>query len=267
MKPLDLTARAPRGAARTRTVVALLASSLTLCACNSTSTSTAPASSPITTTGAARSLGSGSANTFVTSDPSGAPTEIGIQVSKSALTNLPAADTEVDLPLPAAAGATAFQDVAIDWNPQGHPPPGIYDVPHFDVHFYMVDSATRATISPADPNALQTPPADQVPTGYAQLAPQVVPAMGVHWFDPASPEFHGQPFTSTFIYGFYDGKMTFIEPMVTTAFLQTKPSLAKPIALPQTYPYPGKYYPTGYRVSYDASADSYIVALTGLTKR
>lgn len=252
--------------ARRCATLLLFSSAGLLAACSSSSSPAVPAA-PLTTNGASRALGSGTANTYVITDPSGAPTTIGVQISRSALSNLPATDTEIDLPLPAAAAPTAFQDVAIDWNPQGHPPPGIYDVPHFDVHFYLVDAATRATISPSDPNALNAPPADQVPTGYVQLAPAVVPAMGVHWIDPASPEFNGQPFTSTFIYGFYDGKMNFIEPMITKAFLQSNPSFAKAIALPKTYPYPGKYYPTGYTVFYDATSDSYIVSLTGLTKR
>jgi len=244
----------------------LLCSAATLAACSSTA-ATLPNTAPVTTSGATRALGNGTVASFVTLDASGAPTQIGFRVTRSALTNLPATDTEIDVPLPAAASATAFQDLAIDWNPQGHPPPGIYDVPHFDFHFYMVDAATRATISPNDPNALTTPPSDQIPTGYVPLVPQVVPDMGVHWIDPKSPEFNGQPFTSTFIYGFYDAKMTFIEPMVTTAFLQTNPQFSKAIALPQTYPYAGKYYPTSYSVSYDASSDAYVVALTGLTKR
>ena len=253
-------------AARRFAALLLLMSPGFLAACSS-STAAPANTSPVTTSGTARTLGNGTASTFVTTDASGTPTQIGIRVTRSALTNLPSTDTEIDLPLPATAGATAFQDVAIDWNPHGHPPPGIYDVPHFDFHFYMVDAATRATISPNDPNALATPPADQIPSGYVQLAPQVVPDMGVHWFDPKSPEFNGQPFTATFIYGFNDGKMAFIEPMVTTAFLQTNPSFSKAIALPQTYPYSGKYYPTGYAVNYDGTTDSYDVVLTGLTMR
>jgi hypothetical protein len=254
----------PRGAAAL--VVVLAAGVFAACGGNTSTTPAAPAS-PVTTSGSAQSLGSGTASTFVTTDPSGAPTAIGFRLSQSALSNLPATDTEIDLPLPPAASDTAFKDLAIDWNPHGHPPPGIYDVPHFDFHFYMVDAATRATISPNDPSALASPPPDQIPTGYVPLAPQVVPDMGVHWIDPASAEFHGTPFTATFIYGFYDAKMTFIEPMVTLAFLQTNSSFSKPIALPQTYPYAGKYYPTSYSVSYDASTASYTVALTGLVKR
>jgi hypothetical protein len=259
--------RSATRASRRAAALALLSSAALFAGCNSSS-STAPAVPPtVTTSGAAKAVGAGTASTFVTTDPSGTPTAIGIRLTRSALSNLPSTDTEIDLPLPAQAGPTAFQDVAIDWNPQGHPPPGIYDVPHFDFHFYMIDATTRAQVSPTDPNALLTPPASAIPAGYQILAPQVVPDMGVHWIDPKSPEFNGKPFTTTFIYGFYGGRMTFVEAMMTNTFLQTNPSFSQTIALPQTYPNPGKYYPTGYSVGYDAATDSYVVTLTGLVLR
>ena len=31
-----------------------------------------------------------------------------------------------------------YRFMMLDWNPQGHQPPGVYTVPHFDFHFYMV---------------------------------------------------------------------------------------------------------------------------------
>ena len=74
-----------------------------------------------------------------------------------------------------------------------------------------------------------------------------------------------QPFTRTFIYGSWDGRFTFYEPMVTRAYLLMRPdATAAAIPVPALYPEPG-YYPTGYRVSYDAQAKEYLVALTGLT--
>jgi hypothetical protein len=27
--------------------------------------------------------------------------------------------------------------VGLNWNPHGHIPPGVYDLPHFDFHFYI----------------------------------------------------------------------------------------------------------------------------------
>lgn len=42
---------------------------------------------------------------------------------------------------------TPFDHVAIDWNPKGHIPPNIYDVPHFDFHFYMTSYEERSQIT------------------------------------------------------------------------------------------------------------------------
>ena len=42
--------------------------------------------------------------------------------------------------------------------------------------------------------------------------------MGWHWIDPLSPEFTGQPFSKTYIYGYYGGELSFVEPMITLAY-------------------------------------------------
>ena len=34
----------------------------------------------------------------------------------------------------------------LNWNPHGHIPPGIYDRPHFDVHFYMEPIETQIIV-------------------------------------------------------------------------------------------------------------------------
>ncbi len=45
--------------------------------------------------------------------------------------------------------------------------------------------------------------------------------MGAHWVDPTSPEFTGAGFSRTFLYGFWDGHMNFLEPMITKAFIES----------------------------------------------
>lgn len=257
--------RSVRPASLSAGVLAVLGAAI-FSACNSSSTTNA-SPAPTTISGAPQSIGNGTVSSFISLSAAGSPTAIGFRLTRAALASLPPSDTEIDVPLPAPVAGLPFKDMAIDWNPHGHPPPGIYDAPHFDFHFYTIDMATRNAVSPSDPNALAAPPPDQVPTGYVPLAPVVVPMMGVHWIDPASSEFHGKPFTNTFIYGFNDGKMIFFEPMVTTAFLATNPSFSSSIALPQTYPTRGAMYPTGYAIAYDAGTDSYTVQLTGLTMR
>jgi len=96
--------------------------------------------------------------------------------------------------------------------------------------------------------------------------------MGVHWVDVRSPELQNllgnpggyQPFTKTFIYGSWAGRYTFYEPMVTRAYLMSKPSdVVTPISTPAQYPLAGSYA-TAYRVTFDSQAKEYRVALTGL---
>jgi hypothetical protein len=75
------------------------------------------------------------------------------------------------------------------------------------------------------------PAPELVPAGYTKL-PGAVPLMGAHWVDPTSPELNGELFTTTFLYGSWDGKPTFAEPMVTKAFMETKPDVRAPVAVP-----------------------------------
>jgi hypothetical protein len=93
------------------------------------------------------------------------------------------------------------------------------------------------------------------------------PRMGLHWADPAGSEFNGQPFVKTFIYGSYDGAFIFAEPMLTKAYLESKPATSvTPIKLPAQYSKSG-FQPTSYTVSYDVANKEFHIALTGLTKR
>lgn len=213
-----------------------------------------------------KKVGNGTAHSFVVLNNLGVPTSIGMQFTESALSGLPAAPvtgTDFLLTSPPQAAASGFNDLTMDWNPLGHAPPGIYDKPHFDFHFYLLTHAQRALITPNAPNGDKAPPPGAAPPGYVDTH-GIVPQMGVHWVDTTSPEFHGQPFTHTFIYGFFNGSMAFEEPMITLAFLQTHPNFTGPIRQPLIYPRPG-LYPTSYSVKFDAATRTYTVSLNGLT--
>ena len=54
--------------------------------------------------------------------------------------------------------------------------------------------------------------------------------------------------------------------MITREYLLSHPASVTAIPVPATYPLPG-YYPTAYRVTYDAQAKEYRIALTDLTLR
>ena len=221
-------------------------------------------------------LGNGTARVVYSMNPAGKPKELGVQISESALQGLPAASTEIpaysfvlDLPVEATQ-ATPFKHVYLDWNPAGHQPEMIYGVPHFDFHFYMTSSAEREAIPPYTPaTAAQFdnyPPVGYLPATYVP-SPGGVPQMGKHRNDPASPEYHGNPFTYTFIYGTYNGQVTFLEPMITLNTLLSKTSYRLPVPQPDLYAASGMYYPREYNIYDDAPSHMSYVSLTDFKQR
>lgn len=225
--------------------------------------------------GATRPLGSGTVRSWVTLDEAGKPMAVGLTFSESAYrtapTELPRGQesVEINLPLPKEAAATAFDHIGFDWNPMGHPPANIYTVPHFDIHFYTISMEEQQRITAQGDDiqrCYQKPAAEYIPGGYILPPDTAVPRMGAHWIDPNSNELKGQPFTRTFLYGNYDGKIIFYEPMIAKALLETKTSLTEYIKLPQKYATPG-YYPTKYSIRYDEAKKEYTVALEGMVLR
>ncbi|HYW51362.1 MAG TPA: hypothetical protein VE861_12190, partial [Gemmatimonadaceae bacterium] len=79
---------------------------------------------------------------------------------------------------------------------------------------------------------------------------------------PGSP--NHAAFTHTFIFGSWDGDFIFAEPMITRGYLLTNPNVTVPIAPAKRY-VAGTYAPTAYRITYDATAREYRIALSGLT--
>ncbi|MEP6622203.1 MAG: DUF5602 domain-containing protein [bacterium] len=227
------------------------------------------------------SFAQGSARAWVQIDASGVASAVGIAMTETALNGLPATVSGpspsaimATLALPAEAAGTGFDHAELGWNPLGHDPLQIYGQPHFDMHFYTVSQATQAAILPTDPQwaakATNLPTAAFVPTGYVSppspIAASAVPQMGVHWTDVKSPEFNGQLFTSTFIYGSWDGQFIFLEPMITKAYLDSHPAnVMKNIPQPAQWTKSGSS-PTTYTVNYDATAKEFRITLGGLTK-
>ncbi|MCE7072574.1 DUF5602 domain-containing protein [Dyadobacter sp. CY327] len=150
------------------------------------------------------------------------------------------------LRLPENKSATVFDHVTMDWNPHGHPPENVYTKAHFDFHFYMESEAELNKIPPFEVDSIghKTYPApDYLPKNYIPI-PGGVPKMGVHWADITSPELNPQnpaPFTQTFIYGTYNGKVNFYEPMVTGEYLKALTGKFE-----RSIPQPAKYARTGY---------------------
>jgi hypothetical protein len=233
---------------------------------------TAAAPKPVVEYGSPVAIGNGNARSYVVLDR-GAPTELGVALSAAALDSLPSAPLmggyEFVLPLP-ADNATQVQVIGLNWNPTGHPPPMVYTVPHFDVHFYTISLTDRNAIAPSDPSfaaeAADLPAADLRPPGYVADPPaNAIPHMGIHWTDTTAAEFHGQPFTRTFINGSWNGQFIFFEPMVTRAYLLTHPDDLVPVRAAARRATAG-YYPATYRVSWDAAASEWHIALSDLAR-
>src|SRR5262245_9714601 len=114
--------------------------------------------------GAYSRVGNGTVSSYAEFDQNGAPRAIGIVFQASALEGLPTAasdghhcfdrnkDGKVDqqtecfashewiIPLPSEAARRPempLKWVGLNWNAHGHIPPGVYDLPHFDVHFFI----------------------------------------------------------------------------------------------------------------------------------
>jgi hypothetical protein len=269
-----------------------------------TSVKSAPASATARRYGSPVSVGDGTARSYILVDEAtGAPREIGVALDERALDGLPAAGSghhgagamthEFILTLP-SDNKTPFTFVEMNWNPAGHEPEGVYQgAPHFDFHFYTISKSERDGIMPNDPEfeakANNIPTGDFVPPFNVPLAPPgaspakvAVPMMGVHWLDVRSPELQPllgkpeayKPFTATFIYGSWNGQYHFLEPMITRAFILEKKTAGDPavrdqvipISTPARYKVAG-YYPSSYRISWDAGAGEYRIALTELSLR
>jgi hypothetical protein len=191
---------------------------------------------------------------------------IGVHIDGDALEDLPEEPAAYPLGLP--RGNTGhFSYVGLDWNPEGHPP-GDYLHPHFDVHFYLPSEDEIAAIPPGLA-AYDIP--DELMPANTVLAPvrEVVPGMGEHLFTlPSGPESaHSVPQDpgndgwSVFIWGAYDmdgdgeGRIIFMEPMVTVAYLEGLNSgdrIVRDIPMPERF-YDGGWYPTEFVVAYDGS--------------
>lgn len=182
-------------------------------------------------------VGNGYARTYVELNDADEMVAIGYSFSEAALANLPHHDTSFELPLPKGT-SLPFAHITMDWNPHGHEPNHIYTIPHFDFHFYYIsaEAKRRITCQGEDRAVCLKKPADSLlPPGYVP-APEGVPAMGWHWVDVNSHEFHGKPFSATFIWGYYNGELAFVEPMITLDFLRAKTRVQNRLARPAADP-------------------------------
>ena len=203
----------------------------------------------------------GQAWTWTTINKKGEPEKIGITLTDAALNSLPVGhgaghghgkageDYWVVKFNEVANTILPFNFVLMNWNPNGHEPVNIYDKPHFDFHFYSSTPDEVLAIGAYEGDSVKfqnVPSSEFLPASYVNTGHNI-PQMGAHWVDVTSPELHGKPFTETFIYGSYDGKVTFYEPMITLDFLKTQKNYERKIPVPLKFGEEG-WYPTIMRV-------------------
>lgn len=200
----------------------------------------------------------GRAWTWYETDEADKPLRLGIAIDEAAMNTLDRGNdngghnhaNSVVLKFHSKAAATPFNHVDLGWNPHGHEPEFIYGLPHFDFHFYTTTPEAVAAIPPYEVDSSKHknwPAPEYLPATYFNPGGGV-PKMGVHWLDFTSPELSGATFTQTFIYGSYDGQVTFYEPMITEAFILANPSFERTIPQPAKYQKTG-YYPTKMRIA------------------
>jgi hypothetical protein len=242
--------------------------------------------------GEVKPIGNGTVSTWVELDQDNHPTSIGVTMSEDGLYGLPQSDDdpaekdalkltlldgighatyEHELLFPPEAKETAFNHMGYNWNAFGHWPGGIFTEPHFDVHFYMESEDYRHGMSKSAKEDIllghKLMERKYVPPGHSIVYGTLEPRMGIHWADLSSPELKPGDFNKIFLFGSYNGKMLFWEPMITRRFLLTKPTdYVEPIVQPYEYPKSG-YYPLEYSIKYNADRKEFDIALDRLVYR
>jgi len=225
-------------------------------------------------------LGYGKVRSWVSlNQKNGLPSEIGLEITPEAFKNLttennktiPADHKTIVVPLHLKAKqSTPFNHIGLNWNPNGHLPPGVFDVPHFDIHFYMISVEEQMAIpawSPQTDAAFNLyPPMGYMPADYGTPPGPATaePQMGKHW----APNNLGAylPFSKIMIYGSYNGKFIFVEPMITLAYLLSNVDFTMDYSQPEHFAKAGNY-PTKYNIYHDAATGNTYVTLSKFVAR
>jgi hypothetical protein len=188
----------------------------------------------------------------------GTVTEVGISIDMSTV-NTVDHDVGMHAGVPYDSQLqTFFNHVGVGYHPSGHGPPGVNDVPHYDIHFYAETMEEREAIEcGGQPNV----PADQIPDGVddppegGEPFGSCVPEMGIHSSEPYDK------LDTAMIYGFNNGKLTFLEPMIHEDNLKQKKELEFTIKPPPSLGYKANYPHRSYTF-YDEVEDTYNVVMT-----
>jgi hypothetical protein len=255
--------------------------------------------------GSSANLGNGTVNTYVELDAAGDLVALGVRLSESTFENLPlepdgtapcfdidgngVADpmTEcfmmlrrnLQLSTTTSAATAPFGYVQFNYNPMGHPAPApaAYAVPHFDFHFYLVGQDAVEALRTGTCGFLmdcelyeraRVPVPDRyMPPTYIEVG-AAAGGEGNHLLPSTAPELADPPadLTQTFIFGSYDGHITFYEPMIAASFFTPGVDACYDVAQPAAWEVAGPY-PTEYCVRYLPDEEAYTVSLESFVHR
>jgi len=214
--------------------------------------------------GPAVPIGDGIGRAWVVEDASGKPTAVGIMLSEAALNSLPEMNEEYILTFDPSSATDFYKFVCLNWSAKGHIPINVYDISHFDIHFYTIEQSERMMIgSNGSAEIIVAPTTKYIPSSY-ELLIGGAPTMGAHWFDVIGPEFNGTTFDKTFIWGSNNGQFVFWEPMITHDYLLSHSNSETALRQPAAFQKDG-WYPKSYTVNYSSSPNQYMIALSNLT--
>jgi len=202
-------------------------------------------------------LGDGKMRSFIRMTHDDVPKEVGLEITSGLFENLPTAYLDLHIPLHRKANeVTPYDHLEVDWMPNGHPP-AYFQLPHFDIHFYMMTEEEQMMVPAPNPSntsmtstaAFGKPSPGVLPADYT-IPSAAVTMMGRHWLDKFASVLAplNQTFTHQFIYGTFDNKVVFLEPMVTRAFLLSGTDVHNTIKQPTIFNPTGTYYPTRYNI-------------------
>ena len=208
-------------------------------------------------------FGGDSIRSWFKTDVNGTIASIGVSFKQSAFAALETQpDSMFTMMLPKGINTSSswgIDHIEVDWSSKGDPLPSVYKIPHFDVHFFAIDTMTQMGIAGGKDPLTANMSSNYLPPDY-KLDMFSEAGMGVYSYDTTGKEYHALDFDHTLVYGYSLGKMYFIEPMIAKAYLDYPTNFSADIKQPQAFKYPGSY-PTKYYIRYDSNINEFQISI------
>jgi len=193
--------------------------------------------------------------TYALTDESGDVTTVGVQITTASLDALQEHAMAVAAFPEDAVTQTYVNHAQVMFEPHGHDPTGVGEVPHIDVHYHGISIEEREAI---DCSEEPVPDEESLPYGYVVEGSgqtpwfgTCVPGMGVHAANKDAP---GQnpdnkhQLTAVLEYGYHDGELSFIMPMLHHAVIKEREAVelevTRPDVLGRVTRWPTRFFAT-----------------------